>query len=192
MSTVLAVSAGTHQSFLNENTCTYIMLWSSGMKLVAFPDARPDAVLLLLAAIGLAVLLLICNTHTHTKPEQLESHFTHKCFLMRPATGGKHATCSDPDTFNWDQWQTLLRERERERGEGGEERGERARREERRERERERARERGGRERGGRESESEREREERARERREREREREERERERDLCLFSMWKLNYV
>lgn len=49
------------------------------MKLVAFPDARPDAVLLLLAAIGLAALLLICNTHnTHSKPEQLESHFTHK------------------------------------------------------------------------------------------------------------------
>ncbi len=72
MSTVLAVSAGTHQSFLNENTCTYIMLWSSGMKLVAFPDARPDAVLLLLAAIGLAVLLLICNTHN-----------THKAWAIR-------------------------------------------------------------------------------------------------------------
>lgn len=80
---MLAVSAGTHQSFLNdfrqENSCTYIMLWSSGMKLVAFPDVRPDVVLLLLAAIGLAALLLICNTHnTHSKPEQLESHFTHK------------------------------------------------------------------------------------------------------------------
>lgn len=55
------------------------MLCSSGMKLVVFPDARPAAVLLLLAAIGLAALLLICNTHTtHSKPEQLESHFTRK------------------------------------------------------------------------------------------------------------------
>ncbi len=120
MSTVLAVSAGTHQRFLNENTCTYIMLWSSGMKLVAFPDARPDAVLLLLAAIGLAVLLLICNTHnTHKAWAIRKPLHTQNASWCVQRQDGKHATCLDPDTFNRDQWQTLLRERERESGGGG-------------------------------------------------------------------------
>lgn len=70
------------------------------MKLVAFPDPRPAAVLLL-AAMGLAALLLICNTHTHnthgfhTTPTQSLSNYkatSHgKRFLMHPPTGGE--TC---------------------------------------------------------------------------------------------------
>jgi len=70
------------------------MLWSSGMKLVAFPDPRPAPVLL--AAMGLTALLLICNTHTrtlYTTPTQSLSNYkatSHgKRFLMHPLTGGE-------------------------------------------------------------------------------------------------------
>lgn len=45
---------------------THIMLCSSGMKLMGFPDPLA-ATEVLLAAMGLAALLLICYTHTHTK-----------------------------------------------------------------------------------------------------------------------------